>query len=170
MAKSNRFAKLMEIATLAHITAKAGVSTKVKARAIGTMIYDIPTKRSGMVSLALLDEYGYRPSVSKCTEEHFYSRNESGFTIIEMVEKHGGTIGDVGEYLVDATTVHLTTKAENIRLSAIQNHPTTKDLGWEEQYAMAGIELVEDPGTMPIKMQNQIKKGLLDEKEIAKAA
>ena len=157
MTKSNRFQKLMEIATLAHITALAGVSTKVKARAIGTMIYDIPTKRSGLVSLALLDEYGYRPSVSKCTEEHFYSRNESGYTIIDMVTD-GAHVGEVGEYLVDATTVHLTTKEENIRLSAIQNHPTTKDLDWEEQYAMAGIELVEDPGTMPIKMQNQLKK------------
>ena len=158
MSKSNRFQKLMEIATLAHITASAGVSTKVKARAIGTMIYDIPTKRSGLVSAALLDEYGYRPSVSKCTEEHFYSRNESGYTIIDMVENDNATIGDVGEYLVDATTVHLTTKEENTRLSTIQNHPTTKDLSWEEQYAMAGIELVEDPGTMPIRLRNQLRK------------
>ena len=161
MARSNRFAKLMEIATLAHITAKAGVSDKVKARAIGTMIYDIPTKFSGMISASLLDDYGYRPSVSKCTREHFYSRNESGYTIIDMVAK-GGTIGDVGEYLVDATTVHFTTKEENIILSHIQNHPTTKDLDWEEQYAMAGIELVEDTGTMPVKMRNRLKKdGLL---------
>jgi hypothetical protein len=153
----NRFNKLMEIATLAHITAQAGVSEKVKARAIGTMIYDIPTKRSGMVSVALLDEYGYRPSVSQCTEEHFYSRNESGYTIITMVA-NGATLGDVGEYLVDATTVHLTTKEENLRLSAIQNHPTTKDLPWEEQYELAGIELVEDPGTIPAKLRNQLKK------------
>jgi hypothetical protein len=157
MTKATRFQKLMEIATLAHITASAGVSTKVKARAIGTMIFDIPTKRSGLVSKALLDEYGYRPSVSKCTLEHFYSRNESGYTIIEMVE-NGATIGEVGEYLVDATTVHLTTKDENIRLSQIQNHPTTKDLSWEEQYEMAGIELVEDPDTMPRKMMNQLKR------------
>ena len=157
MSKSNRFQKLMEIATLAHITASAGVSTKVKARAIGTMIYDIPTKRSGMVSVALIDEYGYRPSVSKCTEEHFYSRNESGYTIIDMVSK-GATIGDVGEYLVDATTVHLTTKEENLRLSSIQNHPVTKDLDWQEQYDLAGIQLTTDPGTMPIRMRNQLKK------------
>jgi hypothetical protein len=157
MSRSTRFQKLMEIATLAHITASAAVSTKVKARAIGTMIYDIPTKRSGLVSAALLNEYGYRPAVNKCTEEHFHSRQNTGETIIEMVA-NGAHIGEVGELLVDATTVHLTTAEENTRLSAIQNHPTTKDLPWQEQYAMAGIELVEDPGTIPTKLRNQLKK------------
>jgi hypothetical protein len=58
--------------------------------------------------------------------------------------------------------VHLTTREENGRLSAIQNHPTTKDLPWEEQYEMAGIELVPDPGPRPRSLTNQLKKdGLL---------
>ena len=152
--------KLTQIATLAYQmvrNAPAAVEKKVMARAVGTMIFDIPTTRSGMVSVDLIDEYGYRPSISKCTLEHFHSRNESGYMIIDLVNDLQEIEVIVG-YLRTATMVHLTTKEENIRLSAIQNHPATKDLSWEEQYGMAGIELVEDPGTMPIKMRNQLKK------------
>ena len=152
--------KLTQIATLSYNmvrNAPSAVEEKVMARAIGTMIFDIPTTRSGMVSVALIDEYGYRPSISKCTLEHFHSRNESGYTIINLVNNLC-ELEEVIAYLREATMVHLTTKDENIRLSSIQNHPMTKDLSWSEQYDLAGIELVEDPGTMPIKMRNQLKK------------
>ena len=152
--------KLLEIAQLAYLVAKSPVSDKVKARAIGTMIFDIPTTRSGLVSVALIDEYGYRPSINECTKEHFHSRNESGYHIIEMVS-NGATEDMVAEFLKEATMVHLTTAHENHVLSQIQNHPSTKDLSWQEQYDLAGIELVEDPETMPVRLRNQIKKGLV---------
>jgi hypothetical protein len=152
--------KLIQIAQIAYQIVRncdKQVEDAILARAIGTMIFDIPTTRSGLVSVGLLDKYGYRPSVSKCTEEHFHSRNESGYRIIELV-RDGGDENDVINFLEKATMVHLTTKAENIRLSAIQNHCTTKNLSWQEQYELAGIELVEDPKTMPVKMQNKLKK------------
>lgn len=155
--------KLNQIATIVQTMGASidVVEDKILARAIGTVIFDIPTTKSGMVSVDLLDEYGFRPSVSKCTEEHFHSRNESGYHIIDMM-RSGADYNDLCEFLLEATTVHLTTKSENIKLSAIQNHPVTKDLTWQEQYEMAGIELVEDPGTMPIKMQNKLKKLALE--------
>ena len=153
--------KLIEIAQICFTVAQmAGTtSTKILARAIGTMIFDIPTTRSGMVSVGLINEYGYRPSISKCTLEHFHSRNESGYHIIKMVSD-GCTLDDVITFLEEATTVHLTTAHENHVLSQIQNHPTTKNLSWQQQYELAGIELVADPGTMPRKLLNKIKKGL----------
>jgi hypothetical protein len=149
--------KLVDIAKLIVLTAGANVSDKVKARAIGTMIYDIPTKRSGLVSTALLDKYGYRPAITKCTQEHFHSRNETGVAIIEMVARNAA-FESILDHLSESVMVHLTTKEENIRLSAIQNHPVTKDLTWQEQYDLAGIELVEDPGTMPAKMRQELQK------------
>ena len=142
--------KLTAIATVVHGMRHTidAVEDRILARAIGTVIFDIPTTRSGLVSVGLLCPHGYRPPVSQCTEEHFHSRNESGYALIEIM-RDGGTLTDVVTFLQTATMVHLTTKAENIRLSAIQNHPVTRELSWQEQYDMAGIELVEDPGTMP---------------------
>lgn len=154
--------KLKQIATVVHTMVQTAntVDHKVLARAIGTVIFDIPTTKSGLVSQGLLCEYGYRPAINKCTEEHFHSRNESGYQIIELLT-HGGSYDDLVEFLKEVTTVHLTTKEENIKLSSIQNHPMSKDLPWETQYEMAGIELVEDPGCMPPKMKNKLKKGEL---------
>ena len=133
------------------------VDDQVLARCIGTMLYDVPMTRSGLVSSALLDQYGYRPALSKCCSEHFHSRQQSGYMIIDMLS-NDCTIDELTAFINECTTVHLTTSHENHVLSGIQNHPETKNLTWQEQYAMAGIELVEDPGTMPIKMQNKLKK------------
>ena len=133
------------------------VDDKILARCIGTMLYDVPMTRSGLVSVALLDEYGYRPSISQCCSEHFHSRQQSGYIIIEML-KNDCSFEELCEFVDECTTVHLTTSHENHVLSTIQNHPETKDLTWQEQYDLAGIELVEDIGTMPIKMKNKLKK------------
>ena len=133
------------------------VDDQVLARCIGTMLFDVPMTRSGMVSVGLLDEYGYRPSVSKCCAEHFHSRQQSGYIIIDMFRDER-TFGELSAFIDECTTVHLTTSHENHVLSGIQNHPETKDPSWQEQYELAGIELVEDPGTMPVKMQNKLKK------------
>lgn len=150
--------KLNQIATIVeNILASVDVvDDNVLARAIGTVIFDIPVTRSGLISQALIDEYGYRPSVSKCTNEHYHSRQESGVHLIGMCRK-GTDINEIRDFLKEASMVHLTTKEENLTLSQIQNHPLTKDLTWQEQYSLAGIELVEDVGTMPIKMRNALK-------------
>lgn len=137
-----------------EVAKQEAVDIAIRARAIGTMIFDIPYTKSGFVSAACVDEYGYRPSYNKLTAEHFYSRNESGYLICHMVAK-GEPIWD---FLDECTTVHYTTADENQKLCKIQNHPATKHLSWQEQYELAGVELVEDPGTMPIKMRNQLKK------------
>lgn len=152
--------KLIQISKIINLMTKSAdeIEHKILARAIGTVIFDIPVTKSGMVSVGLIDEYGFRPSIAKCTKEHFHSRNESGYQIIKMMTS-GGTFDELCEYLSECSMVHLTTKEENITLSGIQNHPLTKHLTWEEQYELAGIELVEDPGTMPRKLQNKLKKG-----------
>lgn len=133
------------------------VDDQVLARCIGTMLYDVPMTRSGLVSVGLLDEYGYRPSINKCCKEHFHSRQQSGYIIIDMFRSYC-TFEELTDFIDECTTVHLTTSHENHVLATIQNHPETRDLPWYKQYEMAGIELVEDPGTMPVKMQNQLKK------------
>ena len=134
----------------------AEIDDSVLARAIGTMIYDIPMTRSGLVSQGLLDEYGFRPALNKCCNEHYHSRQQSGLTIIEML-RNVEPFDTICNFLREATTVHLTTSAENTRLSTIQNHPSTKNLDWTEQHALAGIKMVRDPGTMPRKMKNKMK-------------
>lgn len=151
--------KLNQIATIIEniLEATDVVDDNVLARAIGTVLFDIPVTRSGFVSAALIDEYGYRPSVSKCTNEHFMSRQESGVALVGMYRK-GTDINEIRDFLKQASMVHLTLASENVALSKIQNHPLTKDLTWEEQYSLAGIELVEDPGTQPIKERNRIKR------------
>lgn len=151
--------KLTQIAIIVQAMCESDefVDDAVLARAIGTVIFDIPTTRSGMVSSSLLDEYGYRPSIAQCTLEHYHSRNESGYHIIGMM-RDGKTFKELVAYLREASMVHLTTQQENIELSKIQNHPLTKDLTWQEQYDLAGIELVEDPGCMPRAMKNKLKK------------
>ena len=92
--------KLIQIGHIINqmVKSSANVEHKILARAIGTVIFDIPTTKSGMVSVALLDEYGYRPSVSKCTLEHFHSRNESGYHIIDMMTA-GATFEELLTYL-----------------------------------------------------------------------
>jgi hypothetical protein len=151
--------KLQIIEVIYHVAGLVDqVDDQVLARAIGTMIFDVPTTYSGMVSTALLDEHGYRPSVTKCCKEHFMNRQRSGEIIIE--KSHSGALDRewLIEFINEATTVHLTTSEENQILGTIQNHPETKHLTWEDQYDMAGIELVEDPGTMPPKLRNKLKK------------
>ena len=134
-----------------------GLDDRIVARAIGTVLFDVPTTRSGMVSSALLDEYGYRPAVKDCCEEHFHSRQNSGYRIIQMI-RDGANVLDIEEFINEATMVHLTTSSENTRLSAIQNHESTRDIGWKAQYKLAGIKLVRDPGTMPRRLKKVLTK------------
>lgn len=125
------------------------VDDSVLHRAIGTLLYDVPMTRSGMVSVGLLDDQGYRPAINQCCKEHFMSRNRSGEIIVEKARSGILDMEWLVEFIDECTTVHLTTSTENTALAQIQNHPETKHLSWQEQYDMAGIELVEDPGTAP---------------------
>jgi len=127
---------------------------KAAQRMIGLALFELPQPTSGMVSTGLLCEYGYRPPISKCTKEHYHSRNLAALKVMELL-KAGE---DIDSWLDECTTVHLTTKAENIRLSRIQNDDDTKDLSWQKQYKLAGIKLVKDPGTMPVRLRNKLKK------------
>lgn len=151
--------KKTQISHIIYNIAKSGVGLdeRVVARAIGTVLYDVPTTMSGMVSSSLLDEYGFRPTINHCCKEHYHSRQNSGYHIFNMVMQ-GANVVDVEEFVAKASKVHLTTSEENTRLSAIQNHPSTRDIGWKAQYKLAGIKLVEDPGTMPRRLKKLLQK------------
>ena len=151
---------MTKLEQIAHVIASLAptvgqVDDKTLARCIGTMIFDIPMTRSGLVSESLTDKYGYRPSISKCCLEHFHSRQQSGYKIIDMMRGEC-SFEEIVSFLKTATMAHLTTSEENIRLSKIQNHPATKDLSWQDQYKLAGIKLVEDKGTMPARVKKEL--------------
>ena len=120
------------------------VSDNDKARQIGITIFEAPVKFTGLVSKSLLNKNGYRSS-TYC-EEHFHSRQQAGFQIIEAY-RAGKEITE--EFVGKFTQVHRVSSAENIALSPIQNASATKNVGWARQYELAGIELVEDPGCEP---------------------
>lgn len=151
--------KKQQISHIIYNIAKSGfgIDDRVIARAIGTVLYDVPTTLSGKVSSSLLCEYGYRPAMNNCCKEHYNSRQNSGYHIIDMV-REGLTIKYIEEYVSEASRVHLTTRDENIRLSKIQNHEATRVIGWRAQYNLAGITLVKDPGTLPRRLKIISKK------------
>lgn len=113
------------------------------ARAIGTLIYEVNTTKSGFVSKSLVDKNGFR--VSGGCEEHYNSRQQSAYKIMDANPDIDGIV----EMLTEFSKVHLVTSEENIKLSPIQNGADTRDLSWQEQYKLAGIELVEDRGAAP---------------------
>lgn len=117
------------------------------ARAIGVLIYEAPTIKSGWVSKTLVDDYGFRSSTF--TEEHYHSRQQAGYKIIEAYEKGDLTMEKLEQMIKEFSHVHLVTAEENNRLSPIQNRPETRDLPHPEQYKLAKIELVPDQGTAP---------------------
>jgi hypothetical protein len=127
----------------ALLTKKGIVPDNNLARAVGTIIYEVSTTKSGLVSKSLVDEYGFRSS-SFC-EEHYHSRQQVGKRIVE----ENPSYDDIVKILGECTKVHLVTSEENIRLSPIQNGRDTRDKSWKDQYLLAGIELVRDQGTAP---------------------
>jgi hypothetical protein len=139
----------MDKVTGAHLISalmgkKGIVPDQYLARAIGTAIYDVSTTKSGLVSKTLIDDYGFRSS-SFC-EEHYHSRQRVGARIVE----DNPSLNDIIKILEECTKVHLVTSEENIRLSPFQNGADTKHKNWQEQYDLAGIELVSDKGTAPV--------------------
>ena len=124
------------------------VDRRSLAREIGITIFEISTTKSGLVSKSLCDSVGYR-SANYC-EEHYHSRQKSGETIISMYESDQLDFNVLCRLLKEFSSVHLVTSQENNRLSPIQNGKDTKDLTWQEQYKLCGIELVEDRGVAPV--------------------
>ena len=135
----------------ALLTKKGIVPDNNLARAVGTIIYEVSTTKSGLVSKSLVDEYGFRSS-SFC-EEHYHSRQQVGKRIVE----ENPSYDDIVKILGECTKVHLVTSEENIRLSPIQNGRDTRDKSWRDQYLLAGIELVRDQGTAPRYFYNTYK-------------
>lgn len=141
---------------VAHVGVRMGlIERSFVGRILGTIIYEIPTEKSGFVSKSLINEYGFRPSIHYCTEEHFYSRQWAGETIYDEHIAGKLTKQRLIELLKEFSRVHLVTDKENSDLTRIQNGkcpelgPDTKDWDWRQQYEEINLELVEDPGTMP---------------------
>lgn len=109
---------------------------------------DVSTKASGLVSKKLVNYHAPTNQYfrkGKYTEEHFITRT---YTCRQVCNAYleGKLTDDLLCSLLDSgRKVHYTTEDDNVRLRVYQqdleNYPT-----WEEQYAAAGIELVEDPG------------------------
>lgn len=112
------------------------------ARSIGSLIYDLPHIKTGWVSKSLTRD-GYRLRGEKATNEHFYSRQQSGREIIRVWR--AGELSDDNLYqmLLRFCQVHVVRPEENNRLATIQTE--YPELGHEQHYAMAGIELIFNP-------------------------
>lgn len=143
----------MDVTTAAHLvqglmTKKGIAADNYLARGIGNIIFDISITKSGYVSKSLVDEYGFRSS-SFCPD-HFHSRQQVGIRIV----KENPSFDKIIEILTEASMVHLVTSEENIRLSPIQNGKDTREKSWQDQYILAGIDLVRDKGTAPVYFYN----------------
>lgn len=125
------------------LTKRGIVNDNVIARAIGTIIYEVTTTKSGLISTTLLDSYGYRCKTA--CEEHYNSRQQVGSHIVSNDLSFDRLI----DILAEATKVHLVSSEENIRLSPIQNGVETRLLPWQDQYKLAGVVLTNDIGTAP---------------------
>lgn len=116
---------------------------------IGTTIYEIPTKHTGLTSKLLCNKDGFRIQIP--VKEHFHSRQQAGLYIVEEFTKKGYKYieSKLDSDLDKFRHVHYVTQRENIELSGIQNSHLTRNLTWQEQYSLAGIELIRDRGTVP---------------------
>lgn len=123
------------------------------ARFIGGTIYELPFKFTGMVSSTLIDINGHRSKIY--TREHFYSRQQSGRIIIEQYINGTLDYRHLLMLLDMFRQVHYVTAQENTRLTPFQNKPEYRHLSWEEQYALAKVVLVKDPGVAPAYMTYQ---------------
>lgn len=120
----------------------------IDARIIGSLIYDLPCKFTGLVSTKLIDSDGYFNN-QQSVNEHFYSRQRAGSRIIDLfLTNQISTITDVVFLLDKYRAVNKVTKEENDNLSQIQNKSHAND-PWTIQYKVAGIDLVKQPPTRP---------------------
>lgn len=123
------------------------------ARKIGSAIYDLPERFSGMVSTSLVDDYGYL-SGKRCSE-HFYSRQRCGHRIIRAYECGELTLEFCIDLLNKYRQVHWVTPQENTALSKIQNSKEHGSKSHAEQYALSGIEMIPNPGRAPYYFYNK---------------
>lgn len=138
-----------------------GVCDRYLARDIGNIVFDINPIQTGLVSTSLIDKWGYRPRISKCTLEHFHARQQTGLKILQMGRSGAGD-DEIKAFIQKVIHVNLVTKDDNNRLRPIQSNSVTKDLDWAVQYKLAGIKLVKDPGSMPKTVRAAlVKQGLL---------
>lgn len=109
---------------------------------------DVDTKASGFVSKELVNYHAPTKQYfrkGKYTEEHFITRTNTCRQVCNAYLEGKLTDDFLYSLLDSGRMVHYTTEEDNVKLRVYQqdleNYPT-----WEEQYAAAGIELVEDPG------------------------
>lgn len=125
---------------------RRGKSKYNLARTIGSAIYDLPVKFTGMVSTRLVDSHGFYNGKKKCPE-HFYSRQRSGRKIVKLYESGELTPELLLELLDKYRQVHWVTSEENSRLRTIQKK--YDNLPHYKHYEMAGIVLVPRPSSPP---------------------
>jgi len=124
-----------------------GYSVEEVGRILMLSYGDVKTKHSGLVSSSLVSYHeptNQHFRKGKFTEEHFITRTN---TCRKLCYAYlDGVLTDelMKEILDYGRQVHYTTEEENMRLRHYQDNPDYPT--WEEQYAAAGVELVEDPG------------------------
>lgn len=125
-----------------------GYSVEEVARILMLSYGDVKTKASGLVSKALVSYHEPTKQYfrkGKFTEEHFITRTNTCRQICNAYLDIKLTDDLLYSLLDRGRMVHYTTEEDNIKLRPYQqdldNYPT-----WEQQYAAANVELVEDPG------------------------
>jgi hypothetical protein len=140
--------RFMPIAKANLVLLDQGYSVEEVGRILMLSYGDVKTKHSGLVSSSLVNYHEPTNQYfrkGKFTEEHFITRTN---TCRKLCYAYlDGTLTDMlmEEILDYGRQVHYTTEDENMALRRYQDNPDYPT--WEEQYAAAGVELVEDPGT-----------------------
>ncbi len=118
-----------------------------RARMISNAIYEMSTIRSGLISKeairACLEGRQKKP-----TEEHYFSRQEGGESIIRYVEQQRKEklpldFAHIKQLVDRFRNVHLVSTEENRKLDTFLRKNKNYHGQWEKTYEAVGIELVD---------------------------
>ncbi len=118
------------------------------ARAAMLAFGDIPSIHSGLVSESLLWEHSPTGRVyrkTRVTHEHFKTRTKTCREIVAKYLEGTLTALELEKVIEEGRKVHYVEEQENITLRRFQQDEDVSC--WEEEYELAGIRLVKDPGT-----------------------
>lgn len=118
------------------------------ARAAMLAFGDIPSIHSGLVSESLLITHGPTGRVyrkTRVTHEHFKTRTKTCREIVAKYLDGSLTAEELENVIEEGRKVHYVEEQENLILRKYQQNEEINS--WEEEYELAGIKLVKDPGT-----------------------
>lgn len=133
--------------TITDETLSNKVRRNKRARMIGNAIYEMSTVHSGLISKGAVRACLYKQQ-KKPTQDHYFSRQEGGETIVQYVEQQRKNHNKLDfleiKKLVDRfRSVHLVSAEENKKLDGFLRKNRHCRTQWEDAYRAVGIELIK---------------------------